>query len=600
MFNSHRLRGLALGLGACALGCLDRQVASPDTRLQSGVELSIENHSVDSVDILFEIDNSNSMAQNQAYLARNFAVLIDQLVAPPRNAMGTPLYPPVKSLHVGVISSDLGTPGSTVGSCLDSDLGDDGLLNPIRYGRALRTHEPWANPATPAGTRPARCAGNDVNQYPSFLAFDADSTNAAEFRDDFVCNAYLSTSGCGLEQQLESAYRALVVHNPRDAAGNTDPNAGFVRPDAVLAVVIVSDEEDGSTRDCRYAESGVACADGIGVFDSTSGAWSSDDLNLRFYMYTPGSSQDPTWNLDRYMDPRHPNRGFTSLKPGHPENVIFAAIAGVPVDLPQSPMGTVDFDALLGTRPDGSDGYTGMSPEGPISMRQANQTGDECTSGRVVPACRRGGSYDAAHPTCDGHQYFAWPSRRIVEVARRFQASYGNGAVSSICRDDYTDALTQIVRRIQNHLNGRCLPRTLATNAHPACCDAEARPLGCSTGPLCASAGAVSVACEVRERLPPTVDPAQWCTAAHGRRRAGTDNGRALCFVGQVAVNPGAPAPTGAHGFYYDTTVDPSNPACSQRISFTDGDSVPSGAEDSIECVQSDDVSTAATPDGGR
>ena len=28
---------------------------------------------------------------------------------------------------------------------------------------------------------------------------------------------------------------------------------------------------------------------------------------------------------------------------------------------------------------------------------------------------------------------------------------------------------------------------------------------------------------------------------------------------------------------------------------FTDGDSVPSGAEDNIECVQSDDVSTAGT-----
>jgi len=51
-------------------------------------------------------------------------------------------YPPVADLQVGVVSSDLGTPGSSVPGCLNSDLGDDALLNPIRNGLALRHHEP--------------------------------------------------------------------------------------------------------------------------------------------------------------------------------------------------------------------------------------------------------------------------------------------------------------------------------------------------------------------------------------------------------------------------------------------------------------------------
>ncbi|MBK6533850.1 MAG: hypothetical protein IPF99_30965 [Deltaproteobacteria bacterium] len=182
--------------------------------------LSIQSSPADSVDILFEIDNSNSMAGNQANLSRNFATLINQLVSPPdRNMDGTADYPPVKSLHVGVISSDLGTPGSTVPSCANSDIGDDGLLNPIRNGQAIRSHQPWTT--APAGARPARCM-NSSDQFPSFLTFDATTTNPTEFRDDFVCNAYLSTGGCGLEQQLEAAYRALVVHNPREQAGNMD------------------------------------------------------------------------------------------------------------------------------------------------------------------------------------------------------------------------------------------------------------------------------------------------------------------------------------------------------------------------------------------
>ncbi len=605
MSQSNRVRGamrrgvgLAV-LGLVAQGCLDRPVAAPDTRLQSGVNLEIQNNAVDSVDILFEIDNSNSMAANQANLARNFSILINQLVAPPdRDMNGSPDYPPVKSLHVGVISSDLGTPGSTVPSCANSDVGDDGLLNPIRNGQAIRSHQPWTT--APAGTRPARCMMVPT-QYPSFLTFDADSTNAAEFRDDFVCNAYLSIGGCGLEQQLESAYRALVVHNPREQPGNTDPNAGFVRPNAVLAIVMVSDEEDGSVRDCRYAENGVPCTDGIGVFDSTSAAWASTDLNLRFYMYTPGSAQDPTWPLDRYMDPTRPNRGFTSLKPNRPENVIFAAIAGVPI-MPPMAGDNVDFAALLGAAPDGSQGYTGMSTEGPVSMQQRNM--DPACSTRVVPACRReGSSYDPMRPPCStDQQYFALPSRRIVEIARRFQATYQNGSVSSICRNDYTQALEQIVQRIQQRLSGRCLPRVLATDPNTTCCGATPTP-GCTTGPLCGTPGAVSVRCDVREELPATINPAEWCTAAHGRRRAtgaaATSNGRAVCFVNQVAVTPGAAAPGDAHGFFYDTTEDPANLSCRQRISFTTGDSVPNGAQAFIECVQSDNTSSAAG-DAGR
>ncbi len=59
---------LVLGVAASVAlvpACLDRPVAAPAPRLTSAVVLPVENTAVDQVDILFEIDNSNSMRDNQ-------------------------------------------------------------------------------------------------------------------------------------------------------------------------------------------------------------------------------------------------------------------------------------------------------------------------------------------------------------------------------------------------------------------------------------------------------------------------------------------------------------------------------------------------------
>ncbi len=392
------------------------------------------------LDLLFMIDNSNSMAENQANVAAQFGSLLDGLI---RSDTSTT---PLRDVHIGVVSSDLGTPGVVVPSCANSDMGDDGLLNPVRNGLALRAHQPWTS-ALP-GRRPARCT-MDPTQYPSFLSYVSGTSDATSFREDFVCNAYLSTGGCGLEQQLESAYRALVIRNPRQQVGNTDPNAGFVRNDAVLGILFVTDEEDGSARDCRFAEAGVPCSDAVSVFDFLSMGWASSDLNLRFYLYTPGGPQDPTWSLDRYMDPARPTRGFTSLKPGRPDLVVVGAIAGVPIEQPRRADGSTDWDTLLGRSPDGSDGYVAMSAEGPVSMRQRNP--DPACSTRVVPACRRQGSTPTS--ACSAtEQYFAWPSRRVAQVVRRFDDRYGNGVIGSICANSYADTMAGFAARVRRRI----------------------------------------------------------------------------------------------------------------------------------------------------
>jgi hypothetical protein len=500
-----------------------------------------------------------------------------------------------------VVSTDLGTPGSVVASCADSDVGDDGLLNPVRNGAAMRRHPPWTTAS--AGLRPSRCEDR-ADQYPSFLAFDARRADLAAVREEFACNALLSDEGCELEQPLESVYRALVLRRAREGTvGNPDPNAGFVRDDAQLAIVLITDEDDGSVRDCRDAEPGdpdgvcgpLGPGSATGVFNRDDRSWASDDLNLRFYLYAPGGPQDPTWPLNRYIDPRRLERGFTSLKPGRPDLVTFIAITGVPIALPRErwsygptdPFG-IDWDALLGRAADGSDAYEAMSPGGPISMRPRNR--DPACPSRVVPACRREGGSSALPSCASSGQFFAWPARRIAEVARRFAQTTGRGTISSICSDDYAGALAILTAGFAHRSSAQCLARTIET-VPPRCPSAPAAPGSCATErPLepCVNADArvpVRVRCVVREILPSRLRAADWCVPARGRRPGGLDaRGRETCFVDQLAVIPGSD-PTEGEGFYLDTV--PERDDCAQRISFTEGAVLARGSRATLECETS-------------
>jgi len=643
--------GFALGLLAVgSTGCIYREVAAIKPRTQSGVSEVIVNEGIDKVDLLLEVDNSNSMRENQEHIMQQFGALIDQLTNPPcvdrnntsgpthtcdpNNPDDVPKYPAVSDLHVGVISSDLGTPGATVPGCQpNGGSGDDGVLNPIKNGLAVQRHEPWVS-APMTFPRPMDCS--DPNEFPSFISFTSGATSTTAFNHDFLCNAGLYINGCGLEQQLESVWRALIYHDPRDVAGNSDVNAGFLRDDALLAILMLTDEEDGSTRDCRYAENGVDCVDALDVFQPGSTAWSNDNLNMRFYMYQPGDGQDPTWALDRYVDPTHLNRGFMGLKPDHPERILFAAIAGVPLNVPSTGTGAdrrILWDQLLGKQgPNGPEDYNGrdtvnaadnptvnMTAEGLTSMQQANL--DPNCPERVVPACRRENTTEPDPANTEycttTAQYFAWPSRRVVEIARRFDESpmcgnapCHNGLVTSICANDYAPAVSSIIEKIQRRLTGRCLPRVLQTQPVAFMCNSGEPGCNCDAMGTCTRT-LNNVQCAVRETLPGTGDA---CDPATGRTNAidsttgqeifemDAQGGRhRVCEIQAVPTYPSdyfdaakrnQPCADPAEcnmltvGWYYDTSVDPNNPSCLQRISFTSNATPPSGSTTRLECIQ--------------
>jgi len=250
------------------------------------------------VDILWVIDNSNSMAQEQNNLAVNFPVLVDVLTSPPdADGDGEPDFPPVTDMRLGVVTTDMGVGSVTGVSSCDSS-GDDGALI-----------------GTPRTIDPA-CDGRSFT--PPFLSY-MEGDDAEALGDDFSCLARLGTGGCGLEQQLEAG---LVAVTDRAAAG--EPNEGFVREDSLLAVVFVTDEDDCSASDDA-------------IFDPSPSAES---------MYGPygrrcADNPDLLHPASRYVD------GFRALRPdrdtGH---LVVAAIAGVPRDLVDVPE-LIDYDELL-------------------------------------------------------------------------------------------------------------------------------------------------------------------------------------------------------------------------------------------------------------
>jgi hypothetical protein len=158
------------------------------------------------VDILFLVDNSPSMQEEQANLARNFPAMIDELKGLPG---GLP------DLHIAIASSDLGAGPTAVGSCTRPG-GDRGIFQ-TKAGCGLE-----------AGARFMVSRNGGAN-----------NNFTGEISQVFQCLAQLGAQGCGFEHQLQATRVALYETI-------TPENRGFLRPDAVLVVVLLSDEDDCS------------------------------------------------------------------------------------------------------------------------------------------------------------------------------------------------------------------------------------------------------------------------------------------------------------------------------------------------------------------
>ncbi len=256
--------------------------AGSDGALTNGlVTTALRGNVVDKVDILFMIDNSSSMGDKQALLALAVPDMIGRLVAPNCvDSDGTTLGPssngtcatgklefaPVHDMHLGIVSSSLGGRGSN--SCdptavnpanpsLPSHNDDRGEL--INRGGANETPVPNAGSLNFLAWFPptAQNTGPGVVPPPIPETQLGDANTPGSLIGDFTNMVTgVHEHGCGFEGQNEAWYRFLVQPDPYDAIQVTNleatyvgidsiilaQRAAFLRPDSLLAVVVVTDE----------------------------------------------------------------------------------------------------------------------------------------------------------------------------------------------------------------------------------------------------------------------------------------------------------------------------------------------------------------------
>lgn len=354
---------------------------------------------VDEVDLLLMVDNSNSMSEEQALLTSELPRFVYMLASGDADGDGDQEFQPVRSLHIGVVTSDMGVGGFTIPSC-EAPMGDD--------GRLLNMHR---------GSDPA-CTG----PYPSIFEFQRGIDGPTEFAQQVGCVARTGTSGCGFEQQLDAVLKAISPSYPQDwtipsyvppeffnrTSGHADlANAGFVRPNSALAIIMVTDEEDCSAADPD-------------LFNPDSITYGGAPLNLRCSIYD--EARHP---IARYIRGADGQSGLLGLR-RHPNRLIFAGIVGVPVESVPDPS-AIDYAAIL-NHPLMQEGTDPSSPE------------------RLIPSCN----------TARG---LAFPPRRIVRVAQGIEAAGGRATIQSICHADFTGALEAIVRETVPALEGTCSTR---------------------------------------------------------------------------------------------------------------------------------------------
>ncbi|HET7538966.1 MAG TPA: hypothetical protein VFK05_03815 [Polyangiaceae bacterium] len=273
-------------MAALATGCLDRPVVKQSPTTSNVFVDQIVQTAVDKIDLLFMIDNSVSMQDKQEILKAAVPVLVKRLISPicvdadekPTGessvnghcTKGAAEFSPIGDIHIGIVSSSLGAHGGYVCSMPDGPTGtpDDKarLIPSVRTGVAS-----W----------------NDKG----FLAWDPTGmknnppgeANAANLNTAFQnMIAAVGEHGCGYEASLESWYRFLVDPEPpaevtsvkvgngtqtvrnSKLTVNADGSFGacdgcdatllqqrklFLRPDSLVAIVMLSDENDCSIRD---------------------------------------------------------------------------------------------------------------------------------------------------------------------------------------------------------------------------------------------------------------------------------------------------------------------------------------------------------------
>ena len=369
------------------------------------------------VDIMFLVDDSSSMRLAQDKLIQSFPTFITRLQDPP----GLP------NVHIAVVSQDMGAGDGSIASC-DATSGKKGIFQNTARGTCTST-------GLQAGaTYIADVAG--VRNYTGDLA------------NVFTCIAALGESGCGFEHQFAAMVRALGA----DGMAPPAENQGFLRSDAYLAIVMVTNEDDcsevpgvaffdtslnmnlasplGPPINFRCNEAGHLCKNAAGATVHPSRNAPGNDMTS-MVTYTDCTSDDSGQKLRSVADTA--NR-IKALK-ADPSMVAVLAIQGPP------------------------DPYT-------VGWKAPNDPDNSCGAASCPwPVIQ--------HSCVASDGSFADPGVRTSELVKLFGR---NGLVLPICSDDLAPSMDRAAQLINSLLGPPCIAGPIAANratGNPDCNVAE-------------------------------------------------------------------------------------------------------------------------------
>ncbi len=282
--------------------------------------IEIGTTATDDLDLLFVVDDSPSMADKQ----ESVSAALDDFVA----KLSTITANGLPNLHVGVVTTDLGTKGTgspTAGDPI-GQVGMGGCSGNGRGGNMVTSID--VNGTFIADTY---SGGVRLKNYNGTLA----DTLGRIIRG-------LGAGGCGFEQPLHAMRRAL---------DNNPQNAGFLRPGAGLGVVFVTDEDDctittpavlgpesaalGPLQSFRCTRFGVRCE---------AGGMTSDMMNQI------GVKAECTDAASTWLDQVSPYHDFLVGLKGSATRIVVASLMGptppVEVELRTPPGGGAPYPAL--------------------------------------------------------------------------------------------------------------------------------------------------------------------------------------------------------------------------------------------------------------
>jgi hypothetical protein len=235
--------------------CLDHPLKPVEYDQASEKENAIALTVNKDVDILFIIDNSGSMGEEQGTLASNFESFINVLEEPGVEA----------NYRIGITTTDNGNPwcGTTgpeagklrLTSCRSRPT--EFVFNGSEVVDATQAAcydvcpETYTNPdtgdvidLTNIAIQPTEIAGQEEAKARNWLENIEGRTNLPEGLSTvqaFQCFGPQGIDGCGFESHLESMWKAL-----RRSETDDDPDFGFIRNNAILSIVHLTDEVDCS------------------------------------------------------------------------------------------------------------------------------------------------------------------------------------------------------------------------------------------------------------------------------------------------------------------------------------------------------------------